>query len=52
MNIIQNILGILWAVMCIGLIPLVAWIHWPTFVVLCGIYLVCCFAAVLWEVAQ
>lgn len=49
---IQNLLGILWAIGCISLIPLVAWLHWPTFIVGCCAYIVCCFIAVAWEVAQ
>ncbi len=51
-TVIQNLLGGLWAIGCISLIPLVAWLHWPTFVVGCCVYIVCCFAAVAWEVAQ
>lgn len=49
---IHNLISILWALACISLIPLVAWLHWPTFVVLCCAYVACCFTAVIWEVTQ
>ena len=49
---IENAIGILWALACIATIPLVAWLHWPTFVAGCIVYGLACFAAVFWEATQ
>jgi len=47
-----TLLDYLWAAVVLSLPFLVAWLHWPTFLVLCCGYIACCFTAVIWEVTR
>lgn len=52
MSYAHPLISLLWAAACVSLPFLVAWLHWPTFLVLCCGYISCCFTAVVWEVTR